>query len=287
MWKLIEDLGDCLRQVPGVTLAIENTVRTSRSPETSLTTLSSISLLLTHFPHPAIALCLDLAHLHLSELDLNDPVGRETLFELLKRLRGRTRVIHVGDSCSAHGGRGERHSRGHLDVSSIRAILRHPLLRGIPTQLETPPYYRGLRHTTSTFSKRVSALETLRTSLERDFVQKIVNVPDEEWALKEKIITQRYFEEKKRVEDRIYKIMEKLKLKTADSGGHRWGKWKRCRDREVAVSRKVQGMKRRKKRSRACSLERSREQEGKQNWGKGSDREGDVAGEVQVKLEKL
>ncbi|WVQ93992.1 hypothetical protein IAU59_001070 [Kwoniella sp. CBS 9459] len=285
MRTLITDLDDVIRQVPGVTLAIENTVRTSRSPRTSLTTLASISLLLTHFPHPSTALCLDLTHLHLSELDLNDPRGRKTLFELLEQIHGKIRVVHVGDSCTAHGGRGERHASGHLDISSIRAILRHPLLRGIPTQLETPLYYRGLRQSTSSFSKRVSSLESTRASLERDFMQEIVNLPDDQWAMSERVITKRYFKEKKLVEDRIYKIMEKMNSK--DAQRESWTKWRRCRKREVAASRKVQGMKRRKGSARAVPIDRMRDSIGMHG---GEERRDETVGteeQVQVKVEKV
>ncbi|WVF66377.1 hypothetical protein IAT40_001117 [Kwoniella sp. CBS 6097] len=284
MWRLMEDLGDMIRQVPGVTLAIENTVRTSRSPRTSLTTLSSISLLLAHLPHPSIAVCLDLTHLHLSELDLNDPAARETLFQLLKRVQGRIKVLHIGDSCTAHGGRGERHASGHIEVSSIRAILRHPLLHGIPTQLETPPYYRGLRYTTSSSSKRISALEHFRAALERNFVQEIINIPDDEWNLRERAVTKKYFGEKKRLENRIYKVMEKMgRNQRDDRGGGSRDKWRRCRMREVAASRKTQGMKRRKKRSRANSIKSMRDTECQSSGGDVMECED----EFQIKLEKV
>ncbi|WVR03371.1 hypothetical protein IAU60_000362 [Kwoniella sp. DSM 27419] len=239
IWALIRDLKEILLSAPGVGLALENTVH--RYPS-SLASLSSISLLLAAFPHPALGLCLDLAHLHISELDLNSVAGRDRLFFLLSRVQGGIKVVHVGDSCSAHGGRGQRHAKGHIELTALRRILRHPSLRGVPTLLETPAYYRQLRlcrthDILSKYSSRLFTLEADRAASERQYVQDLINVPEAKWDKQEANLTHSYLKEKKRIEHAIYKrVMRK--------GEDSWERFKRCRKREAGAARKVQGMKR-------------------------------------------
>lgn len=107
--RLVSDLREITRAVPGITLALENTVHPSLH---SLTTLSSLCAILTHFPPSQLKLCLDLSHLHVSEFDLNSKGGRKEMWELLEKA-GKTRVVgvHVSDNYVAHGGKGDRHAK--------------------------------------------------------------------------------------------------------------------------------------------------------------------------------
>lgn len=107
--RLVSDLREITRAVQGITLALENTVHPSPH---SLTTLSSLCTILTHFPPSQLKLCLDLSHLHVSEFDLNSESGRKEMWELLETA-GRARVVgvHVSDNYVAHGGKGDRHAK--------------------------------------------------------------------------------------------------------------------------------------------------------------------------------
>ncbi|ADV24871.1 Hypothetical Protein CGB_K1280C [Cryptococcus gattii WM276] len=107
--RLVSDLREITRAVPDITLALENTVHPSQH---SLTTLSSLCTILTHFPPSQLKLCLDLSHLHVSEFDLNTESGRKEMLGLLQKV-GKTRVVgvHVSDNYVAHGGKGDRHAK--------------------------------------------------------------------------------------------------------------------------------------------------------------------------------
>lgn len=107
--RLVSDLREITRAVQGITLALENTVHPSPH---SLTTLSSLCTILTHFPPSQLKLCLDLSHLHVSEFDLNSESGRKEMWELLETA-GKARVVgvHVSDNYVAHGGKGDRHAK--------------------------------------------------------------------------------------------------------------------------------------------------------------------------------
>ncbi|KIR43878.1 hypothetical protein I307_00079 [Cryptococcus deuterogattii 99/473] len=65
--RLVSDLREITRAVPDITLALENTVHPSQH---SLTTLSSLCTILTHFPPSQLKLCLDLSHLHVKAIDM-------------------------------------------------------------------------------------------------------------------------------------------------------------------------------------------------------------------------
>lgn len=107
--RLVSDLREITRAVPDITLALENTVHPSQH---SLTTLSSLCTILTHFPPSQLKLCLDLSHLHVSEFDLNTESGRKEMLGLLQKV-GKARVVsvHVSDNYVAHGSKGDRHAK--------------------------------------------------------------------------------------------------------------------------------------------------------------------------------
>ncbi|WWD06129.1 hypothetical protein V865_004214 [Kwoniella europaea PYCC6329] len=249
---LMGDLQDILDSTEGVVLAIENTVHPS---PTSLTSLQSLALLLALFPHPRLRVCLDLAHVHIAELDLNDPERQEDLIELLKKIgKGRIAGVHVGGGGSEHGGQGKRHVGGSIELSSLRSILLHPIFHSIPILLETPRYHRYHRRPrshseTGTKIKRIPAsrveeLEEERSKLESSFLQYIVNLPDTDWEVNQYKLLKRYQRDKKKIENRIYKTLCKRK----DRASAMWKRFGEGRKRELKCLRRVQGAKRRRMR---------------------------------------
>ncbi|WVQ64516.1 uncharacterized protein L199_002683 [Kwoniella botswanensis] len=249
---LMVDLQDILSRTQGVVLAIENTVHPSPS---SLTTLQSLALLLALMPHPRLKVCLDLAHVHISELDLNDPERQEDLIELLKKIgKGRIAGVHVGGGGSEHGGKGDRHVGGSFELSSLRSILLHPMFHSIPILLETPRYHRYHRRprshsrTGTTIkripSSRIEELEEERSKSESTFLQYIVNLPDTDWEVNQYKILKRYQKDKKKIENKIYKILCKRK----DRASALWKRFGEGRKRELKCLRRVQGAKRRRMR---------------------------------------
>nr|XP_019006216.1 uncharacterized protein I203_01541 [Kwoniella mangroviensis CBS 8507]OCF69677.1 hypothetical protein I203_01541 [Kwoniella mangroviensis CBS 8507] len=252
---LIGDLQDILDRTQGVVLAIENTVHPSPS---SLTTLQSLALLLALMPHPRLKVCLDLAHVHISELDLNDPERQEDLIELLKKIgQGRIAGVHVGGGGNEHGGKVDRHigiGYGSIELSSLRSILLHPIFHSIPILIETPRYHQYHRWPRSHSrtgtrikkipSSRIEELEDERSKLESTFLQYMVNLPDTDWEVNQYKLLKRYQKDKKKIENKIYKILCKRK----DRASAMWKRFGEGRKRELKCLRRVQGAKRRRMR---------------------------------------
>ncbi|WVO23628.1 uncharacterized protein IAS62_004983 [Cryptococcus decagattii] len=245
--RLVSDLREITRTVPDITLALENTVHPSQH---SLTTLSSLCTILTHFPPSQLKLCLDLSHLHVSEFDLNTESGRKEMLGLLQKV-GKTRVVgvHVSDNYVAHGGKGDRHANigfGHITLSSFRTILSNPFFHNIPHLLETPPYFKHFRPPATFHSKlpvyaqKIIELESERASLERLLLDRIVSMPDTEWMAYQSKLWAMYKRTRKVVEARIYKVVFK-------QGGSLWRKFRKGRKKVGSCLRQVEGHKRKEK----------------------------------------
>ncbi|WVQ80462.1 hypothetical protein IAT38_002567 [Cryptococcus sp. DSM 104549] len=249
--RLIDDLREIIAAVPEVTLALENTVHPS---PTSPTTLTSLISLLPSFPPGRLKLCLDLCHLHVCEFDLNSPSGRAGLFAQLEKAGwGSVVGVHASDSYVTHGGKGDRHANlgfGHIHLSAFREILSHPFFANIPHLLETPRYFKHFRSTSSPHSLLLSHLEAERAGLERALLQWVVGAAENEWiegggggvdADGRGKVWAEYKKRKKRVENKIYKILLKR-------GGTVWARFKKGRKKHVGCCRVVEGVKRREKR---------------------------------------
>ncbi|OXG13510.1 hypothetical protein J008_06096 [Cryptococcus neoformans] len=245
--RLVSDLREITRAVPGITLALENTVHPSLH---SLTTLSSLCAILTHFPPSQLKLCLDLSHLHVSEFDLNSKGGRKEMWELLEKA-GKTRVVgvHVSDNYVAHGGKGDRHANigfGHITLSSFRTILSNPFFHNIPHLLETPPYFKHFRPPNTIhcklpmYAQKIIELESERASLERLLLDRIVSMSDPEWMTYQSKLWVMYKKARKVVEARIYKVLFK-------QGGGLWRKFRKERKKLGSYLRLVEAQKRKEK----------------------------------------
>lgn len=88
-----------------------------------------------------VGVCLDTCHVSDAGYDLfGDPDGVIREFDKVIGL-DRLRAIHVNDSKNPPGSHKDRHEllgRGYLGTAPFRALVRHPLLRGLPFYLETP-----------------------------------------------------------------------------------------------------------------------------------------------------
>ncbi|WWC67066.1 uncharacterized protein I206_100973 [Kwoniella pini CBS 10737] len=260
MKLLASDLLEILERTKEVILAIENTVHPS---PTSLTMLQSLALLFTHISHPRLKICLDLAHLHISELDLNELDNREDLFEMLKKV-GKDRIagIHVGGCGTEHGGKSDRHIEigfGSIKLSSIRSILRHPIFHSIPTLIETPRYFRDFRQSKSLAistrfnndfqlknrnrNHRIEELEESRSELERKLILNSINISDKEWEINEYKLMIKYKKERKKIDNSIYKLIKFGKNKEFTNG---WIKFIESRKKHLNCYRKLLGKRRSK-----------------------------------------
>ena len=88
-----------------------------------------------------MGVCLDTCHVWDAGYDIANHLD-EVLTEFdtvigLKRLK----AIHLNDSLNPLGAHKDRHARlgeGHIGLDSLKRIINHPALRGLPFYLETP-----------------------------------------------------------------------------------------------------------------------------------------------------
>ncbi|ODN79175.1 hypothetical protein L198_07925 [Cryptococcus wingfieldii CBS 7118] len=243
--RLIPTLQHIISSVPDVTLALENTCHSSPS---SLTNLASIVEILTHFPPSRLKLCLDLSHLYVNELDLNEVEGRNAMWELLDRV-GWKRVVgvHVSDNHVEHGGKGDRHANGHITPSSLRSILSQPFFKTVPLLLESPPYFKNFPIPSESirrmprYATKIISLEHERSALERGIIECMIHLSDDEWHGKGEVcLWATYNEMRKAVERKIYNIVKK-------QGGGIWLSFSKGRRKVVEQLRATEGAKRKKK----------------------------------------
>ena len=96
-----------------------------------------------------LAFCLDTAHLWGAGYDLADPDGAVRVLDRFAELIGldRLALIHLNDSRSALGSRGDRHEHlgaGRIGPHGLGALMRDPRLPGVTTLvLETPGTDQG------------------------------------------------------------------------------------------------------------------------------------------------
>ncbi|ODN76321.1 hypothetical protein, variant 1 [Cryptococcus amylolentus CBS 6039] len=247
--RLIPTLQNIISSVPDVTLALENTCHSSPS---SLTNLASIIEILTHFPPSRLKLCLDLSHLYVNELDLNEVEGRNAMWELLDRV-GWKRVVgvHVSDNHVEHGGKGDRHANigcGHITPSSFRSILSQPFFKTVPLLLESPPYFKNFVVPSESirrmprYATQIITLEHERSALERGIIECMIHLSDDEWYEEEVCLWATYNGMRKAVERKIYNIVKK-------QGGGIWKSFSKGRKKVVEQLRATEGAKRKKKNS--------------------------------------
>ena len=117
--------------------------------------------------HRRLGVCLDSAHLFAAGWDLRTTAGVAAMVEAFDRAIGLRclRALHLNDSKAALGSHLDRHEnigQGTIGVAGFRAIFAHPVLRDLPSFLETP----GFAHT-GPDRKNVSRLKQLRAAAGR------------------------------------------------------------------------------------------------------------------------
>jgi len=90
-----------------------------------------------------LGVCLDTCHLHAAGYDLRSPAALQATLDEFEGLIGLKRVhlVHLNDCKSALGSHLDRHEHvglGQIGEEGFRAVLRHPVLSGLPMILETP-----------------------------------------------------------------------------------------------------------------------------------------------------
>ena len=89
----------------------------------------------------ALGVCLDTCHVWDGGYDIvNDLDGVLAAFDRVIGL-GRLKAIHLNDSMNPLGAHKDRHAKigeGHIGLDALVRVLKHPLLRDLPFELETP-----------------------------------------------------------------------------------------------------------------------------------------------------
>ena len=86
---------------------------------------------------------MDTAHAYLAGYDLSTKQGLEKMLDEIQELVGikLIKLIHLNDAAGELGCHHDRHDHiggGHIGLSGMKRIIRHPKLKNIPMILETP-----------------------------------------------------------------------------------------------------------------------------------------------------
>jgi deoxyribonuclease-4 len=131
-------------------LVIENLPGGGFTVGTSIEELADIADAVAARGVPArrVGFCLDTAHLWAAGYDLADPLATDDLLASFDRHIGldRLAMLHLNDSKTPCGSRLDRHEHigaGGIGERGMAHLLTHPLLRSVPTYLETPGMDEG------------------------------------------------------------------------------------------------------------------------------------------------
>ena len=126
-------------------LVIENSAGSGFGVGSSVEELADISesIAARGVPPRRVGFCLDTAHLWAAGYDLSDPTTTDALLADFDRRIGldRLAMLHLNDSKTECGSRLDRHEHvgaGGIGERGMAHLLTHPLLRHVPTYLETP-----------------------------------------------------------------------------------------------------------------------------------------------------
>ena len=94
----------------------------------------------------ALGVCLDTCHVWDAGYDIvNELDGVLAEFDRVIGL-GRLKAVHLNDSLNPLGAHKDRHAKigeGHIGLDALVRVLRHPSLRHLPFELETPNDVKG------------------------------------------------------------------------------------------------------------------------------------------------
>jgi len=147
--RLAARLASVLAEAPhGVRLVLENA---SGGGGMVGSTIEELARILEVVPGrtDALAFCLDTAHLWGAGYDISTPEGVAVVVDRFEMLIGldRLALVHLNDSKSALGSRGDRHQHlgaGNIGAAGLSALLRDPRLPNTTTfVMETPGTEQG------------------------------------------------------------------------------------------------------------------------------------------------
>lgn len=134
---------------PGVRLVLENSAGGGDTLGGSLEELAAVLDAVPATTSDRLAFCLDTAHLWGAGYDISTPGGAERVLDRFDELVGldRLALIHLNDSRSLLGSRGDRHEHigaGRIGAAGLAAFLRDPRLPSRTTLvMETPGVDEG------------------------------------------------------------------------------------------------------------------------------------------------
>jgi deoxyribonuclease-4 len=134
---------------PGVRLVLENSAGGGDTLGGTLEELARILEAVSPGDAPQLAFCLDTAHLWGAGYDISTADGAASVLDRFDQLIGldRLALIHLNDSRSLLGSRGDRHEHvgaGRIGAAGLAAFLRDPRLPGRTTLImETPGVDEG------------------------------------------------------------------------------------------------------------------------------------------------
>lgn len=138
--RIAEGVAEVLRRAPGrAMLLLETTAGAGTSIGDSFEQFGRV-FEMAGWPE-RLGFCLDTCHVFAAGYDISTPAGFDHVLEELDRHVGleRLREIHLNDCMSECGSRLDRHARigrGNLGIESIRHIVNHPSLAGLPAIVE-------------------------------------------------------------------------------------------------------------------------------------------------------
>lgn len=126
---------------PSVRVLLENTAGQGSQIGSSIAELAQI--IDQAGAPPRLGICCDTAHAFAAGYALADVAGLERLLTEVQRSLAPTRLglLHLNDAGVACGSRRDRHCHigtGGIGMAGMHRILNHPLLRAVPTIMETP-----------------------------------------------------------------------------------------------------------------------------------------------------
>lgn len=133
---VLDATADC-----GTGIALENTAGQGRTLGAEFAQLADLLERLEW--HPRLGVCLDTCHAFAAGYDLRTPQAVHALAQELQDTVTAERILllHLNDSRGELGSHLDRHEHigmGKIGEAGFAAVLREPLLRGVPGILETP-----------------------------------------------------------------------------------------------------------------------------------------------------
>jgi deoxyribonuclease-4 len=103
--------------------------------------IASLTTYLDVLDDDRVGVCIDTCHLHAAGHDLGSAAGMTATLSALRRAIGtRVRLVHANDSRDPVGSRRDRHTSlgaGTIGADAFAALVKAPILRGVPIVVET------------------------------------------------------------------------------------------------------------------------------------------------------